>query len=250
VKSTRKKYDSDGFTDSDGENETETRKAPKSVEKSIQKSVEKSLEKVVEKAETQTKEVTNSKPTEVVFISAATCPSNLNVFFVQRSSIEATYTAIQDCLLELPLPGTSTMQSMKPSEIEPYVYGLHYSPEDEENDDPGWKRAQVSEVLESGDLQLIYVDNCPLGTFIEKCNPKDFYVIPAEFQSNYDKHEECATCVIFEGTQWPGPIESFLSEVDEGAESWDFQFLEKEPLDNYYNYVKCEEIQRIAQKYQ
>ena len=88
-----------------------------------------------------------------MYISAATCPSNPNAFYVQRSSIEETYLAIQDCLSKLPLPGSPIMKSMNPGDIEPFVYGLHYSPKSAENEDPGWNRANVSEILENGDLQ-------------------------------------------------------------------------------------------------
>lgn len=249
VTSSGKKYDSDGFTDSEGGNEAnnaiETQTTESKVETAVEKAVEKVVEKVAEKEVEKVKPETNSKSTEVVYISAATCPSNPNAFYVQRSSIEETYTAIQDCLLKLPMPGSPIMKSMNPGDIEPFVYGLHYSPESAENEDPGWKRANVSDILENGDLQLIYVDS----GILEKCNPKDFYAIPAEFQADYEKFDECATCVIFEGTKWPGAVQSFLAELDE-TDTWNFQFLEKEPLDNYYNYARCEEIQRIAQKYQ
>merc|ERR1719174_2027375 len=104
---------------------------------------------------------------------------------------------------------------MNPAEIEPFTYGLHYCENEEE---PGWRRAQVSEVIDNNNIQLIYVD---VGEHVDNCNPKDFYAIPAEFQQFFDGFEECASCVIFKDLNWPGTNDNFLAELDAYDEEWE-----------------------------
>ena len=93
---------------------------------------------------------------------------------------------------------------------------------------------------------LVLVDT---GESVET-DPKDFYAIPDNFQEYFDNYAECASCVILKGCEnWPGKYNNFLEELDVQEDAWEFEFLDEPPLEDYYQYVKCDSLMKIAKKY-